>query len=139
MRDFNYGDINWANGTTPSQLTISATAFVQTLRALYYHQHITDPTHYRVDQHPNTLDLIITKQGGNADNIVLNSSVGKSRHLCITYDFMCYSDLPIKDTSRFQYQKGRYDSIRNEAQTVNWHDEDASTVLKRIGTTSLTT
>ena len=44
MGDFNYGDINWANGTTPSQLTNPVTAFAETLGDLYYHQHITDPT-----------------------------------------------------------------------------------------------
>ena len=119
MGDFNYGDINWANGTTPSQLTNPATAFAETLRDLYYHQHITDPTHYRADQHPNTLNLIITNEEGMADNIVLSAPVGKSHHLCITYDFLCYSELPMKDTPRFQYHKGHYENMRNEAQTMS--------------------
>ena len=130
MGDFNYGDINWANGTTPSQLTNPATAFAETLRDLYYHQHITDPTHYRADQHPNTLDLIIANEEGMADNIVLSAPVGKSHHLCITYDFMCYSELPMKDTPRFQYHKGHYENMRNEAQTMSWHGEDDTTTLE---------
>jgi len=96
MGDFNYGEINWKNGTSPNALTNPATTFVKTLRDLYRHQHITDPTHYRADQHPNILDLVITNEEGMVDNLALNAPVGKSHHLCITFDFMCYTEMPRK-------------------------------------------
>ena len=64
----------------------------------------------------NTLDLIITNEEGMADNIVLSAPVGKSHHLCITYDFMCYSELPMQDTPRFQYHKGHYENMPNNNQ-----------------------
>ena len=62
--DFNYSEINWKAGTTPNAITNPATAFVETLRDLYLYQHITDPTHYRANQRPNTLDLVITNEEG---------------------------------------------------------------------------
>ena len=46
MGDFNYGDINWKSGTTPSELTNPATAFRETLRDMYLYQHVNEPTHY---------------------------------------------------------------------------------------------
>ena len=61
MGDFNYGEINWANGTTPNQLTNPATAFA----------------YYRAEQHANTLDLVITNEEGMVDNILLSAPVGK--------------------------------------------------------------
>jgi len=75
MGDFSYGEINWKNGTSPNELTKRATPFVETLRDLYLHQHITEPTHYRADQHLNALDLIITNEEGMIHNLALNAPV----------------------------------------------------------------
>jgi len=132
MGDFNYSEINWVNGTTPNQLTNPATAFVETLRDLYYYQHITDPTHYRADQQPNTLDLVITNEEGMVDNVLLRAPVGKSHHLCITFDFMCYSEQPTKEMPRFQYHKGHYEEMRKEAQSLTWNGngENRETTLE---------
>ena len=80
MGDFNYGDINWTSGTTPSELTNPATAFRETLRDMYLYQHVNEPTHYRAQQHPNTLDHIITNEEGMVDNLSLSAPVGKSSH-----------------------------------------------------------
>lgn len=90
--DFNYSEINWKVGTMPNAITNPATAFVETLRDLYLHQHIMDPTHYRANQQPNTLDLVITNEEGMVDNVALSAPVGKSHHTCITFDFMCYTE-----------------------------------------------
>ena len=75
MGYFNYGDINWKSGTTPSELTNPATAFRETLRDMYLYQHVNEPTHYRAQQHPNTLDLIITNEEGMVDNLSLSAPV----------------------------------------------------------------
>ena len=104
--DFNYNEINWKAGTTPNALTNSATAFVETLRDLYLYQQITDPTHYRENQQPNTLYLVITNEEGMVDNVALGAPVGKSHHTFITFDFMCYTERPAKITPKFQYHKG---------------------------------
>ena len=74
--DFNDSEINWKAGTTPNAITNPATAFVETLRDLYLYQHITDPTHYRANQRPNTLDLVITNEEGMVDNVALRAPVG---------------------------------------------------------------
>jgi hypothetical protein len=72
---------------------------VENLRDLYLHQHITETTHYRADQHPNTLD-----DEGMVDDLALNAPVGKKHHLCITSDFMCYTEMPVKKTPTFMKQ-----------------------------------
>ena len=103
--NFNYSKINWKAGTTPKAITNPATAFVETLGDLYLYQHITDPTHYRANQQPNTLDLVITNEEDMVDNVAQKAPVGKSHHTCITFDFMCYTERPAKITQNFQYHK----------------------------------
>jgi len=131
MGDFNYGEIKWKNGTSPNALTNPATAFLKTLGDLYLHQHITDPTHYRTDQHPNTLDLVITNEEGMVDNLALNAPVGKSHHLCITFDFMCCTETPTKKTPNFQYDKGDYVAMKQEVQTMSWTLEGESSIEEK--------
>ena len=45
--------------------------------------------------------------------MALNVPVGKSHHLCITFDFMCYTERPTKVTSKLLYHKGNYDGVNN--------------------------
>ena len=114
MGDVNYGEINCKNGTSPNALTNPATAFVETLKDLYLHQHTTERTHYRADQHQNTLDLVITNAECMVDNLAINAPVGKSHHLCITFYFMCYTEMPVKKTltiSITQWRLCRYEAI----------------------------
>jgi len=96
--DFNYGEINGKNGTPPNTLTNPSTTFLEVLRDHYLQQHITDLTHYRADQHPIILDLVIKNEEGMVDNLALNTPVGKSHYLCITFDFMCYTDASPENT-----------------------------------------
>jgi len=131
MGDFNYGEINWNNGTSPNALTNPATAFVETLRDLYLHQHITEPTHYRADQRPDTLHLVITNEEGMVDNLALNKPVGKPHNLCITFDFMCYTEMPAKKTPKFQYLKGDYVAMKQEAQSVSWNPEGKLSIKEK--------
>ena len=121
--DFNYGKINWKAGTMPNAITNPATAIVETLRDLYLYQHITDPTHYRANLRPNTLDLVITNEEGMVDNVALRAPVGKSHHTCISFDFMCYTERPAKITPKFQYHKGNYTAMREDAAKLDWNQE----------------
>ena len=90
---------------------------------MYLYQHITDPTHYRASQRPNTLDLVITNEEGMVDNVALRAPVGKSHHTCISFDFMCYTERPAKITPKFQYHKGNYTAMREDAAKLDWNQE----------------
>ena len=52
--------------------------------------------------------------------MALNVPVGKSHHLCITFEFMCYTERPTKVTSKLLYHKGNYDAMREEAAHMTW-------------------
>ena len=131
MGDFNYGDINWKSGTTPSELTNPATAFRETLRDMYLYQHVNEPTHYRAQQHPNTLDLIITNEEGMVDNLSLSAPVGKSHHVCIHFDFTSYTEAPSRHVPKFRFHKGDYTGMREEAQKLTWYSTDDDTLEEK--------
>ena len=78
---FNYPEINWLAETSPPDIHHPATVFMECLRDTYLIQHVTDPTHYRGDQRPNTLDLILTNEEGMISNIKSQTvPLGKSHH-----------------------------------------------------------
>ena len=58
---FNYANINWANniGHTGGSY---AQQVIDKLNDLFLYQHVNEPTRYRLNQTPNTLDLVITNE-----------------------------------------------------------------------------
>lgn len=66
--DFNYPDINWNTITTTRGEDHDSQLFIDTVRDVYLHQHLTDPTRHRYGQNQNTLDLILT----NEEDIISN-------------------------------------------------------------------
>ena len=53
------------------------------------YQHVKDPKHYRGNQKPNTLDLLVINEEGMIDNIEFNAPIGKSHHVCINFEYNC--------------------------------------------------
>ncbi|CAC5400855.1 unnamed protein product [Mytilus coruscus] len=58
------------------------------LRANFLYQHINKPTRFRGNQTCRTLDLVITKDESNIDNINIDAPLGLSDHATITIDFL---------------------------------------------------
>ena len=87
MGDFNYSDINWRLYITPADLNHPSTMFRECLRDNFLFQHVYDPTHFRGNQTPNTLDLIITNEEGMINQLELAAPIGKSHHVCIHFQF----------------------------------------------------
>ena len=65
------------------------------------------------------------------DNLPLNAPVGKNHHLCITFDFMCYTEMPAKKTPTFEHHKGDYVAMKQEAQTMSWTSEGESNIEEK--------
>ena len=128
--DFNYPEINWLAETSPSDIHHPATAFMECIRDTYLIPHVTDPTHYRRDQRPNILDLILTNEEGMISNISQTAPLGKSHHVCVHFNLNCYTDAPERNTPRHLYHKGDYDRMREEARTLSWYDTDRVDVDK---------
>ena len=54
-----------------------------------------EPTRYGEGNTPSLLDLILTNEEGMVNNILYEPDLGKSDHIIIKFDFICYASMPI--------------------------------------------
>ena len=67
--DFNHPSLNWRDSTSPTDGNHPASLFMEAVRDSFLVQHVIEPTHYRGDNTPNTLDLIFTNESGMLDSL----------------------------------------------------------------------
>lgn len=111
--DFNYPDINWVDGTSPSNCNNKATVFLDTIRDTFLHQHVVNSTHYRCEQQPTLIDLVFTSEEGMIKDLTHCAPIGKSHHSLLVFQYVCYAKKSnvIKE-ERFSFSKGDYDGMR---------------------------
>ena len=54
-------------------------------RDAFLTQHVTEPTHYRGNNTPNTLDLIFTNEEGMSEQLKYLAPVGSSHHSLLKF------------------------------------------------------
>ncbi len=64
--DFNHPELDWLNGRATKNPEHKSTVFLNAVRDSFLFQHVRHPTHYRCDQTPSTIDLLLT----NEDNVI---------------------------------------------------------------------
>ena len=67
--DFNYGNIDWENHSQLAPVNVHVQQFLDTLNDLFWIQHVTEPTRYRLDQSPHILDLVFTNEEAMINDI----------------------------------------------------------------------
>ena len=87
LGDFNAPDIMWDQG-------ISTGGFLSRLLQLVqeedWTQHVCEPTRYRTGQRPSLLDLVLTDESHLVDNIHMCEPLGKSDHMVLDFEYICY-------------------------------------------------
>ena len=117
--DFNYGGINWGTLSSINSENSDETKFIEAVRDTFFHQHIEKPTRSRGNENPSLLDLILTDELLQVNDITHHAPLGKSDHSVITFDFNCYIDYS-KPKEMFLYHKGDFESMRNNLLNSNW-------------------
>jgi hypothetical protein len=113
--DFNHPELNWTEGTSPSSIDHKATMFMDTIRDSYLFQHVTASTHFRAEQTPTLIDLILTNEENMISNLVHSAPIGKSHHNVIQFEYVCYTKRPVNaKVKQFCYMKGDYEGMRRE-------------------------
>ena len=123
MGDFNHPEIDWSGHACSAPHNHPASQFLEATMESYLTQHVRNPTHYRGNQTPNTLDLIFTNEEGMIDEVLYGPPLGKSHHVVLTFDFLCYSSNTENKRTSYMYQKGNYEAIRTYLGTVDWDKE----------------
>ncbi len=117
--DFNYPEVDWVNSTCHKDEDHPASIFLEAVRDGLLIQHVKEPTRWRMNQTPNTLDLVFTNKEGLVSDITVNAPLGKSDHGIILFKIHCTKDSNFKSTPRYLYNKADYNQIRADL-NINW-------------------
>ena len=120
MGDFNHPSIKWYDSTSPPDVDHPSTRFLEAVRDSFMSQHVTEPTHYRGNCTPNTLDLILTNEEVMVENVKYMAPVGKSHHSSLCFSFCCYTRSTSNRDSSYKYHKGGFDNMRKTVNAKDW-------------------
>jgi len=117
--DFNYPDINWS--------TLACQLFLDAVNSCCLFQHVTEPTHYRFNTTANTLDLVFTNEDGMINNIEYLPGIGASDHVCLQFNFTCYSSPAPTSRPKYNLNQANFDRMMRELlQNADWNDSLAT-------------
>ncbi|MEW8548045.1 MAG: reverse transcriptase family protein, partial [Candidatus Thiodiazotropha sp.] len=121
--DFNMKDINWENYTTIHNETHYEYEFIECLRDNFLFQHISDFTRIRDNQTPNILDLVITKDEHDIENITILPSLGVSDHVLIKFDFLSSFKEHCTGKPKIKYSQCDFESFSQDWESINWNNK----------------
>ena len=120
LGDFNYPEINWKISTCDKPTENPAFMFLEATRDAYLIQHIKEPTHARINENGNILELVFTNKEGLVEDCTIGPPLGKSDHATINFSLKLKCNTPRMHQNRFQYDKGDYNSLRREIASIEW-------------------
>jgi hypothetical protein len=112
LGDFNFPHIDWSNWTLQHQGPAES-EFLKSCMDCLLTQHIQEPTRGRLGQNPNILDLVFTLGEDEISQIEFESPLGKSDHVCLTFDFLCPLKYEPITRTVYLYNKANYEEMRH--------------------------
>ena len=85
LGDFNLPSINWEHETCPNDTSHISYKFLDCIHEYYLTQFVNQPTHYRGDQNPTLIDLILSNDSDFVHNFNHSAPFGLSHHSVITF------------------------------------------------------
>ena len=85
--DVNMPTVDWSLGFSSAPASHFSHTFIDVVQDCFLHQHILQPTRYRIGVEPHTLDIIFSNEEGMIQNIGFHPGLGKSDH--VTFDLQC--------------------------------------------------
>ena len=120
--DFNYGDINWTKGSARSKY---ARKFLHACQNSFLYQHVSEFTRVRGSDEPSLLDLILTRNNVDIEEIKYGPPIGKSDHCVLTF-CACVDGgedaVSTIETPRLNYHKGNYSMATHMFRNINWNE-----------------
>ena len=117
--DFNAPHVNWVDKTAPNSGFDAL--LLSTLSSITYYQHSTHPTRFRQGQRPSLLDLVLTNERPMIDEITLLSPLGKSDHVVLSWELLCYwTSTTTQQTPRLALHRGNYEGMTRYLVNLDW-------------------
>ena len=117
--DFNFPKIDWVNhlvdaGSLDSSDSVEI-MFYDVCQDAFLHQHVMEFTRVRGDDEPSLLDLVLTRNELEIDEIRHDDPIGKSDHVVLVFDFTLegFCEVEEFEFSKKNFFKGDYIAINN--------------------------
>ena len=88
MGDFNFKDIDWKTRTSKLGPESATSKFLERINLNDWYQHVHQYTRYREGQKSSLLDLIITNEEQDIENLEMFHPLGKSDHVVMKIDYV---------------------------------------------------
>ena len=142
LGDFNLPGINWELECT-KHTDINKhfdSRFLECIHSNFLTQHVTSPTHYRAEQNPTLIDLILTNDPKMIQSVCQEAPLGNSHHQIITFVFPLAFERPAQNKVKtvYLYDKGDYNGMRTFVGGTDWdvifnlQDQDINTWKSNI-------
>ena len=122
--DFNYGAIDWENNCvdTEGQNVVNARKFLDMYNDLFYHQHVDEWTHNRGMENPSRLDLILTKNDLEVENLRYLAPIGSSHHSVLLFELVVEGSVVemVDESLRYSHYKGDYVKADSMFKETDW-------------------
>ena len=122
--DFNFREINWNQDTVKGSDSSEQAKFFHTCQDGFLYQHVREFTRARGKDDPSLLDLILTNDPMEVEQISYNAPIGKSDLCVLTFRLlMDRGDRQGGHLQRRNFYKGDYVQARQLFNSVQWEEE----------------
>ncbi|CAI2738740.1 unnamed protein product [Dicrocoelium dendriticum] len=120
------GDFNLHNLEVSASPSEQFKADLQELIAnIPLYNHVTTPTRFRTANKPSILDLVLTNEELMIEKLLMDSPLGLSDHVVITFDYVCYAEYPAEQ-SELTHTITRYHVLKELADEAAWEFSNKS-------------
>ena len=120
LGDFNYKVIQWDELAAPEKSIEEC--FLEATLENCLTQHVTEITRRRGDDEPSVIDLVFTNEESMIDSISYNSPLGKSDHMCLTFEFECYWTQKESKKVKRLFHRANYEDMKKALGCTEWDD-----------------
>ena len=131
MGDFNFSEIDWSCEACSKNDEHNASKFLNIFQKNFLTQFVSQPTHYRAQQTPTLIDLIISNDPDILQEVYHDPPFGMSHHSVLKF---ALNNLTNRNSStsnnsmKFQINKGKFEEMREYMDNIDWlnllSDED---------------
>ena len=124
--DFNFPQINWHQNKVHGGDATEQGKFFEACQDAFLHQHVQSFTRVRGSDRPSLLDLILTKNPLEVEDLKYHAPYGASDHCVLNFDMLVEGTDPSQPPEmmpRKNYFKGNYEKASRMFEAVNWEDE----------------
>jgi hypothetical protein len=116
LGDFNAADIDWNLMSVDSSENTFASKFLKLTLDEFLVQHVNNNTRFRLGQRDSCLDLVISKDEDDVQNLKMMPPLGLSDHNVITWEFLHLQEARTPSPARRNVWKADLQSMRTHLQ-----------------------